>query len=255
MKKKIILIIIAIIVPNLAFASWWNPFSWFHRQDVLPVEVSQTQILENKIKDLESKIEKMSASTTQIQIIATTTSPKGISNINKNTKSLVKKIEQDVVETRDYKILYDDLIFKYSYLRDKKLASDIVVTAESEIKDTNNNIHLIYLNKLQGTLNQDLNVIDKRDPSTFDLYNQKYLQVIKDYGVENDRYTKASVVNFLKENQYNLYDTDMHIRAALILDSYDRAFKTKYSNTFKTLHTKQETVEFVNTFLLDAGGY
>lgn len=41
-----------IIAPTITFASWWNPFSWsiFHKND------TKTQILENRIVELENKL-------------------------------------------------------------------------------------------------------------------------------------------------------------------------------------------------------
>lgn len=47
------LLLIALITPSIAFASWWNPFSWgiFHRTD------TKTEVLENRIKELENKLE------------------------------------------------------------------------------------------------------------------------------------------------------------------------------------------------------
>lgn len=49
MKKYISIIIIVFIVPSIAFASWWNPFSWnifsfLHKKDVVP----QAQIIETQ---------------------------------------------------------------------------------------------------------------------------------------------------------------------------------------------------------------
>lgn len=61
MKNKIsILILLAVImVPQVASAAWWNPFSWkiFHRTD------TKTQILENRVKELEKKLENVATST------------------------------------------------------------------------------------------------------------------------------------------------------------------------------------------------
>ncbi len=61
-KFFIILLLVCFIVPQIAFASWWNPFSWniwnniFHRSD------TKTQILENRVKELEDKLSDQSTS-------------------------------------------------------------------------------------------------------------------------------------------------------------------------------------------------
>lgn len=52
MKKYLTaLVLVAMIVPQVALASWWNPFSWgiFHKTD------TKTQILETRFKEFESK--------------------------------------------------------------------------------------------------------------------------------------------------------------------------------------------------------
>ncbi|MDO8591053.1 MAG: hypothetical protein Q7R65_03705 [bacterium] len=57
------IVVLAFIVPQIAFAAWWNPISWFggwsffHRTD------TQTQVLENRVKELEKKLESTATST------------------------------------------------------------------------------------------------------------------------------------------------------------------------------------------------
>src|SRR3989344_5219343 len=61
MKRLIPLFLIIILVPQVAFAAWWNPFSWriFKKTD------TNNQILEDRVKELEKKLEEVSASTTK----------------------------------------------------------------------------------------------------------------------------------------------------------------------------------------------
>jgi len=60
------LIVLAFIIPQIAFAAWWNPISWFggwsffHRTD------TKTQVLENRMKELED-------AATSTPVTATTT--------------------------------------------------------------------------------------------------------------------------------------------------------------------------------------
>ena len=75
MKKIIILALIAVLVPQITLAAWWNPFSWFKKQptSIQPQIVEQdikTQALENRIKDLEQKINNQQTIAT---LVATTT--------------------------------------------------------------------------------------------------------------------------------------------------------------------------------------
>ena len=69
MKKYIlILLLIAFIVPSVALASWWNPFSWFngwtfHKEEVvvpieiIPIETEKTP--EEKISDLQKQLDEL----------------------------------------------------------------------------------------------------------------------------------------------------------------------------------------------------
>lgn len=94
MKKILILgAVIAFIVPQIALASWWNPFSWniFHKAD------TKTQILENRIQELEKKLEK--------EIATTTPAVKEVKNIESvtkkaETKTTLKQISSSSQETQ-----------------------------------------------------------------------------------------------------------------------------------------------------------
>jgi hypothetical protein len=77
MKKYIIvLFLVAFIVPSVALASWWNPFSWFNNWNFHKTEtVSQTQIekqktSEEQIAELQKQLEDLKNS----KDVSTTTS-------------------------------------------------------------------------------------------------------------------------------------------------------------------------------------
>ena len=89
MKKShtigIMVLFVVMVIPNLAFASWWNPLTWkiFYRTD------TKTQVLENRILELESKlsIATTTISTSTPKTVATLP-PKKVTNIE---KKVVKK--------------------------------------------------------------------------------------------------------------------------------------------------------------------
>ncbi len=57
MKKSLsALLLVVFLVPSIAFASWWNPLSWFNNWKFNKQE-PQVQILEERIKELEKKLE------------------------------------------------------------------------------------------------------------------------------------------------------------------------------------------------------
>ena len=64
MKKYLSIIALAtLIVPSVAFASWWNPVTWFNNWSFLSGNDTKTQILENRINELEMKLASTTTST------------------------------------------------------------------------------------------------------------------------------------------------------------------------------------------------
>ena len=66
MKKYLLILLLAIfIIPSIAFASWWNPFSWFsgwtfHKTEIapqIPVETQKTS--EEKINELQKQLDEL----------------------------------------------------------------------------------------------------------------------------------------------------------------------------------------------------
>ena len=64
MKKLIFIGLIAIMIPQVVFAAWWNPFSWkiFQKTDI------KTQTLENRIQELEKKLENKTVTPTSTTV-------------------------------------------------------------------------------------------------------------------------------------------------------------------------------------------
>ncbi|MCC6290515.1 hypothetical protein IT398_00340 [Candidatus Nomurabacteria bacterium] len=65
MKKitKLVLtgLLVTLVIPQIALAAWWNPISWLNNWNLFKPatpEETKTQVLENRIKELEKKLEK-----------------------------------------------------------------------------------------------------------------------------------------------------------------------------------------------------
>lgn len=78
--NKIILVCLAVfLIPQIVFAAWWNPFSWFNNWTFTElIKNSDTQILEDRIKDLEQKLEQVSSTTPIKNTTVSTTSEKNL---------------------------------------------------------------------------------------------------------------------------------------------------------------------------------
>lgn len=74
MKKYLsVFIFSALVTPSVAFASWWNPVSWFSNWTFQSTNI-ETQILENRVKELENKLESKNTPTSAISNTPATTS-------------------------------------------------------------------------------------------------------------------------------------------------------------------------------------
>lgn len=75
------LIVLAFIVPQIAFAAWWNPISWFGGWNFFHRADTQTQVLENRVKELEKQLANTATSTHPKVIEAAAPTPKKIAPI------------------------------------------------------------------------------------------------------------------------------------------------------------------------------
>jgi len=64
MKKIISVVALSIfIIPSVAFASWWNPFTWFENTPPINTTDTKTAMLEQQITELENKVNSIASST------------------------------------------------------------------------------------------------------------------------------------------------------------------------------------------------
>lgn len=81
-------VVLAFIVPQIAFAAWWNPISWFNGWNFFHRTDTKTQVLENRVKELEKQLEGTATSTA----VATTT--KAVTPIKTKVTETPKKVDQ-----------------------------------------------------------------------------------------------------------------------------------------------------------------
>lgn len=171
MKKYIIALLFTIVfIPSIALASWWNPFSWFngwtfHKTD------TQTEILENRIQELEKKLDDKSTSS------ATTTNPFNIPETAKKveTKAPIKPktttnqniqaiqsapiVQNNSAQTLEYKkILMNKIAEAYATLKTSSdYANNMIPFADERINELNS---LISKNKTFTNSTADSDIKD-----------------------------------------------------------------------------------------------
>lgn len=119
MKKYLsILLLILFIIPSVALASWWNPFSWFngwtfHKTEVAPpVQVETQKTPEEKINELQAQLdelkkEKSDSTTTKTPVVnnkqnAPKTNPTSTENLNEIPLSMLVFNFNSIYNTIDY---------------------------------------------------------------------------------------------------------------------------------------------------------
>ena len=130
MKKFISTLIFAtLVVPSVAFASWWNPMSWFNNWSFSNTSGIQTQQLEQRITELENKLNENVASSTltttnQVSVSSTTKSEVNKSQIIVNktaSKPIIESEHVNATSTNQTNVLVtetrSDLLSKFAVLK------------------------------------------------------------------------------------------------------------------------------------------
>src|SRR3989344_5397555 len=115
-KILVIVIITLFITPQITFASWWNPISWFDSWSFLTKKGVETEVLENKTKELKSEINDIStttiASSTPKVITATTTTTTKNPVIKKETEETTptKKVDNSALIKEQLRIQVENAL-------------------------------------------------------------------------------------------------------------------------------------------------
>src|SRR3989344_3839153 len=98
MKKILLLSFTVLVIPQIVFAAWWNPFSWFNNWSFSHKSNNETQILEDRVKELEKKLDSM-ATSTPASVMATSTD-KVVSNTATTTATTTKIMAKTTVKPK-----------------------------------------------------------------------------------------------------------------------------------------------------------
>jgi len=214
-KKSILLSIITaiLIIPQIAFAAWWNPLSWFNNWRFSPpAKEIRTEELESRIKELEEKLENVATSTPVI--IATTTQPNP-GSIEKKTEKpkttsqpTVQKPVQAVTQPttpkvelmvkKDYESLYKNTYQKYADLRTLVREEKMVLDEYTSLTIVKSN-RRVYLNKLLGILTDDMKTFGEirdtkpKPENTVNYYVSKYNQIEAEFSAKTTAYKTDTI--------------------------------------------------------------
>lgn len=112
MKKSLLFSLIFgfLIIPQITFAAWWNPTTWFNNWSFFYKSENTTEVLEKRIQELESRLKNSSsASTTEItstSSVETKTTPeiKKTTPIVDNSSSIKTQVPLEKIKTPVIKV-------------------------------------------------------------------------------------------------------------------------------------------------------
>lgn len=267
MKRTLTLALVsALLVPQLVFAAWWNPFSWFNNWSFSSkntAAIVETKISEKPVNELEQKSNDITNS-----MVATSTS-----TTTKTTVSITKKVEvvknkpiqnkiiipaQNVGAVIDYEKSYQDLLSRYLSLRDVVKNNGAVPFDSSSISLNYTN----YLTTLLISLNSDIGEIEKfsninpKPTTQIKLYESKYEKIHADYTFESKSYNNYlnDTVNIQKSQ------ADANAKALVIQQCVDAKNDYKISTDQKfslqgELNSKQKILADTGNLVIDGRGY
>lgn len=240
MKNRVILVFATLLLfPNVVFAAWWNPFSWFNGWDFLKKDKDhKTEILENRVQELEEKLEKSIATTTEeksddsdgAKVPSTLSSPSS----TQNKIPTVTPTQISTISVKTEVVTYTDLVKKYQdfqpYLSNikgglKKLSP---LSAEREFYQ--------YVSETLNSVTADLGYLitiknfNPPPPNIVEIYLSKFNKLKSGYDNENKKYSvnyeiewvayqKQQVVteqekNLLQEQERLEYAQDLKVKMA-----------------------------------------
>jgi len=109
MKKHYFLVLVAIFIPSVAFASWWNPSTWF-KSDTTSTSNNQQQLLD-RISELEKKVNEIPQTKPQ----STTTVPStATTQVSDNSDKLNIKVDSLTTDNKSLRAKLASLESKYA---------------------------------------------------------------------------------------------------------------------------------------------
>lgn len=226
MKNKILvfILLLAITIPQVASAAWWNPFSWkvFERIFTPKVEVfeAEKEVVKGSMEDIattteESEIEKLRAEIEELK------NQKNIDPIQKPKASSVPKTTTETTKSTtispvvvptisvNYEEKYKKLLADYVTFRDNLALSIQNMQEIFNPLEVESN-HLKYLQSILPGVKTDVSEILKifnsspKSPVTVDLYATKFVSVNQDYQQKDATYR----INRIKAMELKVKETE-----------------------------------------------
>lgn len=276
MNRLVLLLVLVVLIPQVAFASWWNPFSWniflrifSPKTEVIRVETS-TENVAGTTGEI-SEIEKLKAEVEELKKQQTSNGQKTTPATQTSTKQNIPTTTsipapQTPTKTISRDEMFADIMQKFTDFQ------STITNVKGGLKKNSSlyteKQYFIYIDNLLNGITGSLGYLisikswNPRPANIEEIYLFRLNEQKSEYEIKAKQYdveklqdemsiAKSNVVSYIRENKLNLYVASIHIEAARQLYLFDQLFNTKYSQDFESKKTQQETVEFANRFLID----
>lgn len=225
-KYLLVLLLLILIAPSVALASWWNPFSWFnnwnsHKTEI-PTKVEDQKTPEEKIAELNKQIEDLKKQTEQKSTIKTE------SNSQNNQKITDSELQAKINEALKNKEAQDAIIAKQKLDKENLLTKEVAPPSPEPLIYTPPRI-FHGDGSLDFTVYNDLNVRDYiKNPkaslnkpvkitngiiTNFIQGSENYIEVVDlddldsviDFRIENDNNYTTATNELFKYNKVLIY--------------------------------------------------
>lgn len=158
MKKLIPIMLVAILLPQVAFAAWWNPFSWFKEQDL---ETEKAELLQ-RLAELEAKVNSQDTETDA-------TSSPAVSDSSTKVITQTTKVDSPELQTKIDFLLKENVSLRAQILSQSSLIqslnqckSDLINTRSNDASPTifTNTADIEKENKLKGIDSKILPILE-----------------------------------------------------------------------------------------------
>jgi len=244
-KLSVFVLLLAITVPQVAFASWWNPLSWkvFSRifspnvetvQEVVPTEnVASSTDEVSEIEKLKAELEELKSQKND------SGSPKTAPTTQTTTKQNTPAVNstpapQTTTKTMSRDEMFADVMQKYTNFQ------STITNKKGGLKKNSSSLiernYYVYLDGLLNKIYSDLGYLESiknwnSRPLVEETYLTKYKNLKSDYDTQSRSYS-ADINN---EQQTNYY-TDAMIRLNAII-SHSESFNEWLNDTSEQLRT------------------
>lgn len=222
MKKVAAVCLLLFVVPQITLASWWNPTTWFNNWRFRDMKEDKTQVLEDRIKDLEETVKKSTPGTTT----------KVIAEVRKTTQKTSESAQNENMAPLAINSLNNQLNYLDEQIQDFLLISDhsqkmldyIHKTRELDQKIISlGHLEYYFVDLVNDFFDQNVTFF-KKDKKNLD----DYIQQLKNYREDTENQIHKLTDGYVSKNDWAAFSSSL----LKIQNGVNNAYKTLTDSHF-----------------------